>query len=264
MPQYDLSIVLPTCNRATLLERTLAAVWTGVACNYELIVVDGASDDATATVLADARSSFGDRLRVIREERRGGFTRATNLGFRAATGRNLTWINDDARPLPGSLDMAVQQIDSSPGDVGLLALFHDYAGVRNIAYQLTHLGRTYRLLHVRGTLYANFALGRRDTFRRVDYFDERFFFNGADPDLSLKIWNAGLRIVPAYGCVIDHDEVADARRAEDCGRTAYDNAAFFAKWDLPDRNPHRNDFNAQQPCTLRGVGRASPLDRRAA
>ena len=263
MPNYDLSIVLPTCNRGPLLERALGSVWSTVACNYEVIVVDGASTDSTAAVLADARSSFGDRLRVIREDQRGGFTKAANLGFRAATGRNLTWLNDDARPLPGSLDMAVQQMDSSASNVGLLALFHHYAGVRNIAYELTHRGRTYRLLHVRGTLYANFALGRRATFQQVGFFDEQFYFNGADPDLSLKVWDAGLKVVPAYGCTIDHDELADERRAADTARGHDDNAKLFAKWLLPDRAEHVS-FNPRNPCTLRGLRNAVIAESQAA
>ena len=254
--EYDLSIVLPTCNRATLLERTLAAIWSTTSCNYQIIVVDGASTDATPAVLSEAQADFGDRLRVLREDARSGFTKATNLGFRAATGRNLLWLNDDARPLPGALDMAVQQMDSSPENVGLLALFHHYAGVRNIAYELAHRGRTYRLLHVRGTLYANFALGRRPTFEQVDYFDEQFYANAADPDLSLKIWHAGMQVVPAYGCIIDHDEITDDRRAADASRAAEDNAALFAKWDLPPRNNLRNDFNPTNPCTLRGLRHA--------
>src|SRR4051794_26695646 len=97
----DLSIVLPTCNRAPLLEKALAALEAGVRCSHEIIVVDGASNDATQDVLADASRSMGDRLRVIREDQREGFVKATNRGFRAATGRFMTWINDDARPMPG-------------------------------------------------------------------------------------------------------------------------------------------------------------------
>ena len=33
---------------------------------------------------------------MIREEQRQGFVRAANKGFRAAAGRNMIWLNDDA------------------------------------------------------------------------------------------------------------------------------------------------------------------------
>ena len=65
---------------------------------------------------------------------------------------------------------------------------------------------------VRGTLYANFPVGKRQTYEKLDYFDERYYVCAADPDLSLKAWNAGLQIVPAYDAMIDHDEADDDRK----------------------------------------------------
>jgi GT2 family glycosyltransferase len=249
----DISIVLPTCNRARLLERTLASIAGGTRCSYEIIVVNGGSTDETADVLADATRELGDRLRVIREERREGFVRATNKGFRAATGRNMTWLNDDARPLSGALDAAVEQIDALPDDVAFIAMFHRWNSLWNVAYETTHRARIYRLCHVRGTLYANFPMGRRETFERLGYFDERYYVRGADPDLSLKAWNAGLRVIPAAGVMIDHDEVEDDRRAADSTFGDEDNRKLFAKWNLPPRNPLYNDFNPLRPCTLAGL-----------
>jgi GT2 family glycosyltransferase len=250
---FDLSIILPTCNRAALLERALASIAGGTRCACEIVVVDGASTDHTQEVLAHASSELGDRLRVIREDRREGFVRAANKGFRAARGRNLTWLNDDARPLPGALDAATRQVDLFGDDLGLVALFHRWHSTWNVAYEAHYRGRVYRLCHVRGTLYANFALGRRDTFERLGYFDERFFVCGADPDLSLKAWHAGLRIIPAAGAMIDHDEVQDDRRTADSSRAEEDNRRLFAKWNLPARNPHYNEFDPLRPCTVRGL-----------
>lgn len=253
MPQLDLSIVLPTCNRADLLERALAAITFTTGCRHEIIVVDGASTDHTPTVLERSKSSLGDRLKVIREDNREGFVKAANKGFRAATGRNLMWLNDDARPLPEALDLAVHQIDASTADTAFVALFHRWNSTRNVAYETVRQNRTYSLCHVRGTLYANFPVGRRETFERLGYFDERYYFFAADPDLSLKAWHAGLRVVPAHGCMIDHEQRADDRRAADNPHGETDNAALFAKWDLPEKNLTCNDFDADRPCTLRGL-----------
>lgn len=249
----DLSIVLPTCNRAALLEKCLAAVANGTRCAHEIIVVDGASTDETSDVLADAAHALGDRLRVIRETKREGFVRAANKGFRAARGRNLCWLNDDARPLPGALDSAVQQIDAADRDVAFVAMFHRWNSVKNVAYETAHRGRTYRLCHVRGTLYANFPIGKREIYERLGWFDERYFVCAADPDLSLKAWHAGMRIIPALGSLIDHDEHDDERRIADSARADADNEKLFAKWDLPAKNPRFNDFDPARPCTLRGL-----------
>ncbi len=256
---YDLSIVLPTCNRGRLLEKCLASIIANTKCSFEIIVVDGASTDSTAQTLTEAEHDLGPRLKVIREQQREGFVRATNKGFRAATGRNLTWLNDDARVNSGTLDAAVYQMDNAPADVGLVAMFHAWQSAKNVAYELEHDSHVYRLCHVRGTLYANFPVGKRETYAMLGYFDERYFVAAADPDLSLKAWNAGLRILPAYGTMIDHDELTDLRRQDDNERYREDNEKLFAKWNLPPKNTGKNDFNPMQPCTLRGLRQAQAI-----
>src|SRR5690606_16849223 len=127
----DLSIILPTCNRGPLLEQALAAIQHGLSCDYEVIVVDGASFDRTQAVLIEAKEDMGDRLVIIREDQREGFVRAANRGFAAAGGRFVTWMNDDARPLTGAYDMAIEQMETAGPDVGMLALFHRVQATRN-------------------------------------------------------------------------------------------------------------------------------------
>src|SRR4029078_1599349 len=104
-----------------------------------------------------------DRLRIIAEPGREGFVKAANKGFRAARGRCMTWLNDDARPLPNSLESAIQVLDGQPPQVAFVAMFHRFSSNRNIAYESEHRGQPYRLCHVRGTLYANFPMGLRET-----------------------------------------------------------------------------------------------------
>jgi GT2 family glycosyltransferase len=248
----DLSIVIPTCRRAVLLEQCLDSIERGTHCDYEVVVVDGASTDGTPAVLKAASGRLRERLVVIREEQREGFTKAINKGFRAAAGRCLAWLNDDARPTAGSFDQALQQMNSAKADVGLLALFHAWNGTRSVAYETRVAGRVYRILHLHGTLIANFGLGRRETFASLGYFDEQFFIYGADPDFSLKVWNAGMKVEPAYMTAIDHDEHLDARRDADADAGARDTQRLFAKWNLPEGNAARNDFDPAHPCTLRG------------
>ena len=255
---FDLSIVLPTCNRAAHLKNAIKTIVARTNCKFELIVVDGASTDATASVLRDAKDLLGDRLRVIIEEKREGFVRATNKGFRAAAGRNLTWLNDDAWPIGASLDFAVQQMDMSESTVAFVAMFHRWHSRWNIAYETQLENRKYQLCHVRGTLYANFPIGKRQTYEKLGFFDERYFVCAADPDLSLKAWHAGMTVVPAFGAIIDHDEVVDDRRNVDSTRGEQDNTRLFDKWNLPQRNPAKNDFDPARPCTLIGL-RGDPI-----
>lgn len=252
----ELSIILPTCNRAALLDRCLTTLARNVFVDYEIIVVDGASTDRTPDVLDRACDFFEDRLVWVREDKRQGFVRAANKGFLIAEGQFITWLNDDARPLPGSYANAIEQLKNGPD--GLIAMYHRWKSPRNIACEKSIDGSAYQLCHVRGTLYANFALARQQTFDRLNYFDQRYRFYGADPDFSLKAWHAGIPVIPAESSFIDHDQHEDQRRSADAEQARRDNEKLFAKWDLPPVNPQRNDFDLRHPCTLREPRRQSP------
>lgn len=254
----ELSVIVPTCNRAPLLRQCVETI-ARTRCTHEIIVVDGASTDGTQDVIRNLQRHLGDRMIYVREEKRAGFVRAANKGFRIARGNVMCWINDDARPLPGALDCGVEQIKNGPSDLGFIAMFHKWHSPKNIAYQCLRDGETYSLCHVRGTLYCNFPMGRREVWERVGYLDERFHFCGADPDLSLAAWHAGYRIEPAWGVCLDHDEHDDERRFEDNPRMHEDNRKLFAKWLLPPRNPLRNDFDPLRPCTLLGLAERNAL-----
>ena len=254
----DLSIILPTFNRAELLDCCLTTLARNVACDYEIIVVDGASTDRTPDVLERATDLFEDRILWIREEKRQGFVRAANTGFRAADGYYVTWLNDDARPLPDAYDNAIRQLRRRPKHAGIVAMYHRWKSPQNIAFEKSINGTAYQLCHLRGTLYANFALATRKVFQDLNYFDDRYRFYGADPDFSLKAWHAGMVVAPADASFIDHDQHDDDRRLADADQAKRDKTRLFAKWDLPPVNPQQDHFNPQRPCTLEDIRRRPP------
>ena len=243
-----LSVVVPTCDRLPLLRRCLQACRGSLHPPPEIIVVDGCSRDGTAEYLAGL-----DWVRVIREQERGGATRAFNLGFRAARGRYLAWLNDDAYPLPGSLAAALDFIRRPENrKVGLVAMYHTLAVERNWADRVEHQGRVFGVFHVRGTLYANFGLGRRELFEELGYWDEGYYLWGGDPDFSLKVWERGLEVRGCRRALIVHEHLEDRRKRADLDQGRRDNQRLFRKWRLPPKNLHYNDFDPRRPCTLRG------------
>src|ERR1700721_3791572 len=67
--QPDISVVLATYNRASLLPRAIASVLAQEGARFELIVVDDASTDGTQEYLATLADP---RIRVVRAERNLG------------------------------------------------------------------------------------------------------------------------------------------------------------------------------------------------
>jgi len=68
-------------------------------------------------------------------------------------------------------------------------------------------------------LYGNFSLVKRSLAEQVGFWDESFVHYGADPDFSLKLWNAGYEVVATpKACVIHHcvqDEIRKEHLRED-------------------------------------------------
>lgn len=230
MPDTDtVSIVVPTYNRLSRLQRCVERIHANVELRFELIIVDGGSTDGTREWLAGRPG-----VRVILEDKREGAVRAFNKGFRAATGTYVMWLNDDAYPLAGSVRAAVAMIEREDR-IGMVAFYHDWDRTRNVLDEVERDGCTYRIYNVRGYVYANFGLLRRSLLERVGYADERYQFFGFDPDLSLKVQiEAGLKVVGCRDAIVHHEEHHDARKLQDLPIGEDDNRKLLEKWNLPE------------------------------
>jgi len=229
MTDFTVSIVIPTYNRLSRLSQCVSRVRANVGVPFELIIVDGGSTDGTREFLA----GDGD-LHVILEGEREGAVRAFNKGFRAAGGHYVMWLNDDAFPLPGSVEAAIEMVEAHP-DIGMAAFYHDWESRRNVLDSVSYRGRVYSMYNVRGYPYANFGLLRRSLLQRIGFADERYYFFGFDPDLSLKVQlNEGLRVIGCRKSLVRHEEYHDERKVCDLAVGVDDNRKLFAKWKLPE------------------------------
>jgi glycosyltransferase involved in cell wall biosynthesis len=88
----ELSVVIPTRNRANVVRRAVASVLADLTVNVEVIVVDDGSTDDTERVL----SAIDDpRLRVRRLESGGDANRARNTGAGMARSGLLAFLDSD-------------------------------------------------------------------------------------------------------------------------------------------------------------------------
>lgn len=111
------SIVLPTYNRADTLERAVRSVLAQSYDHLELIVVDDASTDATATVI---RRVEDRRVRYLRLAVNRGAAAARNTGVRAARGSLIAFQDSDDEWLPGKLATQVPALLASPPCVAMV------------------------------------------------------------------------------------------------------------------------------------------------
>ena len=98
----DLSVIIPTHNRAGSVRRTLDALarQDHPADRFEVIVVANACTDDTADVVRRFQAPFALRFAEVPAP---GVSLARNSGAAAARGRWLVFVDDDIEPLPTAL-----------------------------------------------------------------------------------------------------------------------------------------------------------------
>jgi len=100
------SVVIPTYNRAKLLQAALDSVLAQSWTDYEIIVVDDGSTDETSGAI----SRYGDPVRLFRQENQGPGA-ARNLGIAQARGEYVVFLDSDDRWFPWTLATYAEVIE---------------------------------------------------------------------------------------------------------------------------------------------------------
>lgn len=111
------SVILPTYNRGHLLGRAIESVLAQTYQNFELIVVDDASTDATKDVVESFRDG---RIIYILLERNGGPSVTRNRGILRARGRYISFLDDDDEYLRGFLAETFRVFEAASEGVGFI------------------------------------------------------------------------------------------------------------------------------------------------
>lgn len=110
------SIIIPTYNRADMILTALESVLAQTYSDWEAIVVDDGSTDATRDVISVVKD---DRVRYIAQANKG-LPGARNTGIRASTGEYVAFLDSDDAFLPEKLAVQVPRLDAEPA-LGLIA-----------------------------------------------------------------------------------------------------------------------------------------------
>ena len=238
------SVVLPTYNRASVLEKVLAAWERQVPDDlcFELVVVDDGSSDSTSEVI-DAFETTRFTLVGLRQENAGPAT-ARNHGLAAATGRYVLFTGDDIEPAPDLLAQHLEAHRTLPDDrwavLGRVSwarelqltstMQHvDGVGAQQFSYHFMEDGAEYDFRHF---YTANVSASRRFLEQEVSGFSGDFPAAAfEDAEYALRLSRRGMRIVYRAEAQAYHHHPYGVQsffeRQEACGRMA---AVLVRKW----------------------------------
>ena len=119
-----LSIAIPLYNRPREIRRALESCLAQPFDDFEVIVVDDASTDNSADVVA----GYADcRLRLIRHERNRGMCPAYNTGALTARGQWVIFLDSDDELLPDALSLIAKHAAAAPDDIARLGFMYRYS-----------------------------------------------------------------------------------------------------------------------------------------
>ncbi|MGA2506575.1 MAG: glycosyltransferase family A protein [Chitinispirillaceae bacterium] len=100
------AVIIPTYNRAALVERAVRSVLGQTFRDYELVVVDDGSTDGTAELPLFKNSD--PRLRCLKIPENRGVSAARNAGVKATSAPWLAFLDSDDEWLPEKLEKQVR------------------------------------------------------------------------------------------------------------------------------------------------------------
>lgn len=231
----QLSVVIVSFNAREHLGRCLASVFTHLEGDFEVIVVDNASPDGSASMV---ESEFPS-VRLQRNNENLGFARAANAGASVATGEVLVFLNPDCELRDDAFSAAAEYLRSSEdvGALGLKVLDPDGSvqlSVRRFHALSTALFNRYSILtrlwptnpFSRRYLMSDWdhatlsdvdwvsgacLMTRRETFEHLGGFDGAYFWGFEDVDFCQRVHRAGLRVVYYPYAAVVHEIGASAR-----------------------------------------------------
>ncbi|KQW56459.1 class I SAM-dependent methyltransferase [Variovorax sp. Root411] len=237
--QPAVSIVLVLHNQAGLTLRCLQALAQAIDVAAEVILVDNASSDGTAALLARVQG-----VRLLTQAENLHFLRGANAGAREARGRHVLFLNNDTQLVRGSLEAACRLLDTQAdaGAVGgkIVLLDGTLQEAGSIVWRdgsCSGYGRgkdpadaAFQFRRDVDYCSGAFLMVRRSLFESLSGFDPLFapaYYE--DTDLCMRVRDAGFRVVYEPAVQLTHFEFGSAASRDSAAHLMQRHRALFAQ-----------------------------------
>jgi GT2 family glycosyltransferase len=211
-----ISVIVLNWNGQHLLEPCLQSLRWQTGQDVEVIVVDNGSTDGSP---AFVRSRFPD-VRLVELTENVGFAAGNNRGVEVARGENILFLNNDTEVHPEMVSALLRAIETAPPEVGAWAVrmmrWDNRRVIDNCGCGYSAFGSGFTLNagkpEADGIAETDALFGpsggagcyRKAVLDDIGLFDEEFFYNNEDVDLSFRHQLAGYRCVFVPDAVVYH------------------------------------------------------------
>jgi len=176
----EISVILPTYNRASLILRAVNSVFKQTFRNWELIIVDDGSDDNTFGLL-DKIVLSNENVKYIKHKNRK-LPLSLNTGILISSGRYLAFIGSDDEYLPEHLFIRYDYMKKNP-DIDLI-----HGGVKIIGDAFVKdFNDVTKKIHLDECVIGGTFFGKREVFVQLKGFSNIPY--GEDYELTLRAAN---------------------------------------------------------------------------
>jgi glycosyltransferase involved in cell wall biosynthesis len=206
------SVVIPTYNRVTKLQRAVGSVEAQSLGDYEIIIVDDGSSDGTGAFLDAIRS---ERKGTLRNIKNSGVSATRNNGVAVAKGEFVVFLDDDDVLRPNALAAlaALHRLEPTPDFMwGGRRIHQMNSGGLDVHTREDDWSALSQPL--KGTQFLPFVLEiaansafaiRRTLFLELGGFDEQLMVS-EDRDLFVRLAEGGFTARVSPETIIDVDE----------------------------------------------------------
>lgn len=189
--------VVSTWNRRDDVRSNLESLRAQTLPFREIIVVDNASTDGTAEMIA---REFPEVRLIAMPHDLYGACATFNIGFASSTTELTAILDDDIVMPPNWLEKATARLLREPATTAILSTQVVEPGTPP-EYLNSKLVNEERYM---STFRGCASLARTHALREAHFYDERLFLYGNERDLTCRLLNLGYRVLQYPGCGVFH------------------------------------------------------------
>lgn len=186
----EVSIIVPTYNRAHIVPETINSILNQTFTDFELIIVDNCSEDNTEDIVR-CYIENDQRVRYFKHPNYGVIAVNRNFGAQQAQGDYIAFCDDDDLWEPHKLELQVRELQKNP-QIAMVCTngraFYENGTREDMLVDFKSQLLTFEILLRENRVIGSSVLVRKNVFDDIGGFDEnRDLISVEDYDLWMRI-----------------------------------------------------------------------------